>query len=158
MSLGVLAIAWGVWQTGRGLREARMMSADRGTPTASTLSSMAAQLDAMLLRGEPVMSNLGPALAWYARRPVIHLALTPADVDACRRRTDFRLALLAFRDPGHAWPGWSELMREPARATTNREWNIRNVRVERTRDGFTLVWLDLGPVLAPMARRVVPAP
>jgi hypothetical protein len=158
VALGALAVAWGVWQTGRGVREARMASADRGTPAASTLSSLASQLDARLLRGEPVMSNLGPVLAWYARRPVIHLALTPADVDACRRRTDFRLCLLAFRDAGHAWPGWSELMREPERATTNREWNIRSVRVEHTRDGFTLLWLDLGPVVVPMARRAVPAP
>ena len=149
--LAVLAVAWGAWQTGRGVREARVVSVERGTPTTATLEAIVEELDRELISGEPVMSNLGPALAWVARRPVIHLALTPADVDACRQRTDFRRVVLAFRDAGSAWPGWAELVRDPARAPSNREWNFRSARMEHTRDGFTLVWLELGPVSAPMA-------
>ena len=44
------------------------------------------------------MSSLGPLLAWYAERPVVHLALSPADLDACRRNLDVRGVLLVFRD------------------------------------------------------------
>jgi hypothetical protein len=96
--------------------------------------------------GEPVMSNLGPNLAWYARRDVIHLALTPEDVDACRRLRPFQNVILAFRDPARAWPGWDELMRHPVEATHRPEWNVARVRVYRSPDGFTVVWLEMGPL------------
>ena len=47
-------------------------------------------LNDKLAPGEPLMSNLGPALAWQTNHPVVHLALTPADVEACRRRLDVK--------------------------------------------------------------------
>jgi hypothetical protein len=97
------------------------------------------------------MSNLGPVLAWYDRRPVVHLALSPADVDACRRRLDLRHVLLVFRDPERAWPEWTPILREPDEATANPGWNIQRVRHFRTPEGFHVVWLELGPLTPSMA-------
>ena len=97
------------------------------------------------------MSNLGPTLAWYTRRPVLHLALTPADVDQCRERFEFDEVLVAFRQASRAWPGWDELMARPSEAPHRREWNVRRVRAWTVRDGFDVVWLELGPPRTPMA-------
>ena len=101
--------------------------------------------------GEPLMSNLGPSLAWVARRPIIHLALTPGDVDACRRLVDFRHVVTVFRDPAHAWTGWTEAVRRPGEAPHNRDWNIVAARSYATDDGFTVVWFDLGVLPASLA-------
>jgi len=91
------------------------------------------------------MSNLGATLAWRARRPVIHLALTPADVEACRQRTPFRLLVVAFRDPGRAWPGWAEVVERPREAAAHREWGFLHSRSWETSDGFRIVWIELAP-------------
>jgi zona occludens toxin (predicted ATPase) len=95
---------------------------------------------------EIVMSNLGPSLGWYARRPVLHLALTPGDMAACRARVPFRHVLLAFRDAAHAWPGWGDVVTRPDDATLNHDWNVRRVRHWVSSDGFQVVWLELGDV------------
>ena len=150
-TMAVLAMGWGVWQTSRGIHEAQFVARDRGLPRDPTMLGFAAALDRELPPGEPVMSNLGPSLAWFARRPVIHLALSPADMDACRRRVDFTHALVVFRGPERAWSGWTELMEAPARAPDNKEWNIASARVTQTGDGFVAVWLRLGPLGTPLA-------
>ena len=93
--------------------------------------------------GEPVMSNLGPALAWEARRPVIHLALNPEAIEACRRRTDFHNVLLVFRDVAHVWPEWSEIVAHPLDAVHRPELGIQNVRRFDSPDAFIIVWLRL---------------
>src|SRR5207248_455116 len=102
--------------------------------------------------GEPVMSNLGPTLAWYTRRPVLHLALTPADIERCRERLPFSEVVVAFRDASRAWPGWDELMQRPSEAPNRKEWNVRRVRAWTVRDGFDVVWLELGPSGTPLAQ------
>jgi len=100
---------------------------------------------------EVVMSNLGPALAWHASRPVLHLALSPGDLEACRRRLEFRNVLLVFRGPASAWPEWREVVADPARAPHRPEWNVRRVREWRTADGFSVIWLELLPPLPRLA-------
>jgi hypothetical protein len=97
------------------------------------------------------MSNLGPTLAWHAGRPVLHLALSPGDLEGCRRRLEFRNVLLVFRDPASAWPEWREVVADPAEAPNRPEWNIRRAREWRTADGFSLIWLELKPPLARLA-------
>jgi len=142
-----LALGWGGWQTARGNAEAAATVASRGLPSVSTLRDLGHRLRRELAPGEPVMSNLGPTLAWYARRPVVHLALTPADVDACRARLPFRHVVIAFREVEHAWRGWDELVRDPGSARANPGWNVRDVRAWRTHgDGFTVVWVELAPM------------
>ncbi len=141
-----LFLGWGAWLTNRGLAEAESAAATRGMPSTLTLFQISIQLDREIPADEPVMSNLGPNLAWFARHPVVHLALTPEDVDACRRLRPFRHVLLAFREPSKAWPGWDELMRAPGEAPSRPEWNVSHVRVFESADGFTFVWLELGPL------------
>ena len=40
----------------------------------------------------------------------------------------------------------------PAEATHRKEWNVRRVRAWTVRDGFDVVWLELGPARTPLAR------
>jgi hypothetical protein len=145
IGVAALALGWGVAQTVRGNAEAAATAARRGLPASATLHELADRVRAEVPAGEVVMSNLGPSLAWYADRPVIHLALTPADMAACRRRVEFRQVVLAFRDAGNAWPGWQEVMERPAAAPMRPEWNVLRERHAVTPDGFQVVWLELGP-------------
>jgi hypothetical protein len=120
-------------------------------PATATFTELSILLNQELQPGELVMSNLGPALAWQSLHPVLHLALTPDDVDACRRRHDFRVILLAFREPDRAWPGWVEIMASPGAAKTVARLEVQNERRYRSSDGFTIVWLALGPLAPAMA-------
>jgi hypothetical protein len=148
LRVGVAAVAltWGAWQTARGNQEARAASATRGVPATVTLLELGVLMNRDIPPGEAVMSNLGPLLAWHARRPVIHLALGPEDVDACRRRLDFHHVLLVFRDATMAWDGWEEVLARPLEARARPELNIQRVRRYQSSDGFMVVWLELGPL------------
>ena len=146
-----LALAWGVWECGHGLSEARATAADRGIPSVGTLADLARRLDTELAMDEPVMSNLGPTLAYHARRPVLHLALGPEDLEACRSRLAFTHVLLAFRETGRAWSQWQAAM-EPDGERSHPEWNVVRSRRWRSADGFSLVWLELGAPRPQLAR------
>ena len=148
IGVAALALAWGASQTASGDREARDASATRGVPGTRTLLQIAVLMNRQIPPGVPVMSNLGPTLAWHARRPVVHLALAPEDLEACRRRLDFRNVLLVFRDPENAWGAWSDVVARPLEARRRPELNIEHAWTYQSADGFTLVWLQLGP-LAP---------
>ena len=141
----VMALAWGGWQTARGLVEAREASRARGTPTVLTLLQIAVLLQREVEPGQPVVCNLGPLLAWHARRPVIHLPLAPEDLESCRERTEFRHVLLVFRDAAEAWPGWEDVLAHPGEARDRPELNIHRMREFRSPDGFRIVWFELGP-------------
>jgi hypothetical protein len=151
IAVGLLALGWGSLQTARGNTEARIASAERGVPGVLSLLQIAVLMNREIPADEVVMSNLGPLLAWHARRPVLHLALSPADLEGCRRRLEFRHVLLVFRDPAAAWPGWREAMAAPAEAPNRSEWNVRRAREWRTADGFSVLWLELKPPLARLA-------
>jgi len=144
IGIAVLAISWGGLQTRRGVEEARASASARGLPGTLTLIQIARLVVAEVPKGEPVMSNLGPTLAWYSHRPVIHLAFAPDDLEDCREQVEFRHVVLVFRSAGHAWPEWQELMSAPDRAPANADWNIRRVREFATGDDFRVVWLELG--------------
>jgi len=146
VGVAALALGWGAWQTAGGNREARAASATRGVPGTQTMLQIAVLMNREIAPGEPVMSNLGPTLAWHARRPVVHLALAPEDLEACRRRLDFRHVLLVFRDPAHAWGAWSEIVARPLEARARPELNIARVRRYQSADGFIFVWLELKPL------------
>jgi hypothetical protein len=146
VAVAVLALGWGASQTAAGNREAREASGTRGVPGTQTLLQIAVLMNREIAPGEPVMSNLGPALAWHARRPVIHLALAPEDLDACRRRLDFRYVLLVFRDPEHAWGAWSDVVAHPLETRQRPELNVAHVRRYESPDGFVIIWLELGPL------------
>jgi hypothetical protein len=146
-----VVLAWGVRITRAGNAEARATAMERGTPGALSLLRIAAMMQREIPSGEPVMSNLGPELAWEARRPVIHLALSPDQLNACRRSADFRHVLLVFRDAQHAWPEWTGVVAHPLDALHQTEWNVRQVRRYDTADGFMLIWLELGPLSPPLA-------
>lgn len=148
-----LVIGWGAWGTTRGWAEADVAGEGRGVPNAASMIRLAEELDRTALDHEPVMSNLGPILAWYSPRPVVHLALTPDDLETCRRRLDVRHVLLVFRGPDRAWPGWGPVIERPEEAVHRREWSIARARRSTTEDGFTVVWLELGPLEAKMAAR-----
>ena len=152
--VAALAIGWGVNQTLRGNQEAFATSLERGVPDAATMHDLGERLRQQLPGNEVVMSNLGPILAWSAGRPVLHLAQTPADLAACRRRLEFRHVLLAFRGPESAWPGWQEAFARPEESTRRPEWNVARERHWREADGFQVVWLELGPLEAGLAGRV----
>ena len=139
-----LAIVWGVISTVRGNLEARAALADRDLPGVVTMLATAVLMNREIPAGEAVMSNLGPTLAWHARRPVIHLALAPADLDACRRKLDFHHVILVYRKPERAGPGWSEIVARPKEAQLDPELNIMRTRVWNSEDGFRIVWLELG--------------
>jgi len=127
-----------------GLDEARAAAAARGTPSTATMRNLAEQLAVEVPDSEVVMSNLGPSLAWYARRPVLHLALSPADVEACRAKVPFRHVLLAFRAADRAWPQWSDLVANPDLAGLRSDWTVKIVRHWESDDGFRIVWIQLG--------------
>ena len=147
-ALAVLALGWGAWSSSRALEEARQTSRVRGVPTTQAFTGISVALNQVLTPGETVMSNLGPALAWQTNHTVVHLALTPEDVPACRQLHDFRHVLLVFRDSERAWPGWQEIMEREGAASMLPELGVTAERRFRTDDGFTVVWLQLG-VLAP---------
>ena len=146
VGVAALALSWGAWQTVAGNAEARAASAARGMPSTHTMLQIAVLMNREIPAGEAVMSNLGPTLAWHARRPVVHLALAPEDLDACRRRLDVRHVLLVFRDPEHAWGEWSAVVARPLEAKDRPELNIRRARRYTSADGFSLVWLEMGPL------------
>jgi hypothetical protein len=145
LALAGLVLSWGALQTRRGLAEASHFSQERGTPSTLTLLKLAVLLNQSVPAGEPVMSNLGPELAWEARRPVIHLSRRPEDMAACRRLCDFRNVVLVFRDATRAWPGWTELVAHPMEASRDPAYNVVHTRQYQSADGFTVVWLELGP-------------
>ena len=146
LGAGVLSLGWGVWTTGRGLEEARETAARREVPSAAGIATLAQRVSLEVPAGEALMSNLGPILAWSARRPVVHLALAPTDVEACRRRVDTRTVVLVYRDAERAGPAWAEVITRPSEATQHPEWNVVRARAWTLDDGFTVVWLDLGPL------------
>jgi hypothetical protein len=147
-TLALMVLVWGALQNTRGLVEARETSRERGLPMRMTLVDLAGMVRREVAEGEPLMSNLGPTLAWHTGHPVVHLALTPADVDACRRLVDTRHVILAFREAERAWPGWNELMANPEQAPSRPDWNVARVRAFRSPDGFSIVWLDMRPLLS----------
>jgi hypothetical protein len=151
LAAGLLALGWGSLQTARGNAEARVASAERGVPGVLSLLQVTVLMNREIPAGEVVMSNLGPMLAWHADRPVLHLALSPADLEGCRRRLEFRHVLLVFRDPASAWPEWREAVAAPAEAPDRPEWNVRRAREWRTSDGFRVIWLELRPPVARLA-------
>ncbi|MBI1798803.1 MAG: hypothetical protein HYR73_03865 [Candidatus Eisenbacteria bacterium] len=144
----VLVLTWGVYQTLLVNAEARRTATERGVPSALTLLQIASLMSREIPVGEAVMSNLGPTLAWESRRPVIHLALSPDLITACRRKMDFRHVLLVFRDAAHAWPEWAQVVEHPVDALHHAEWNVVKVRRFESADGFSILWMDLG-VLGP---------
>ena len=149
----VLALGWGTWQTRAVHAEAIATARERGVPSTQTLTAMSVTLNEVLKAGEPLMSNLGPALAWQTNHPVIHLAYSPADVAACRRRRDFRHVVLVFRSSERAWPEWQEIVARPGTAQLVKELSVSRERRFRTTDGFVVVWLELGPMPAGFAAR-----
>ena len=151
IAAGLLALGWGSLQTARGNAEARIASAERGVPSVLSLLQITVLMNREIPADEVVMSNLGPMLAWHAKRPVLHLALSPADLEGCRRRLEFRHVLLVFRDPASAWPEWREAVAAPVEAPNRPEWNVRRAREWRTVDGFSVIWLELKPPLARLA-------
>ncbi len=157
-AIAALAIGWGTWSSLRGNAEARSVSQERGVPSTPSITRLSILLNSRLATGQPVMSNLGPALAWGSLHPVLHLALAPADVAACRRRLEFRHVLLVFRTGRRAWPGWDELLEQPGFAATVPGLGVVREDRYRTRDGFTVVWLELGPLAPQVAGRGGPPP
>jgi hypothetical protein len=121
VALCALVLGWGAWQTRLGNREAREVSSHRGLPSVLTLRDVGHKLRREIPVGEPIMSNLGPMLSWYSRRPVVHLALTPLDVEACRHKLEFRHIVLAFRGPERAWRGWTNCWPIPSGP-----WRVRS--------------------------------
>jgi hypothetical protein len=150
-AVAALALGWGVWLCSVGWTHARASSVERGIPAASTLADLAERFDRELSQGEPVMSNLGPILAFHARRPVLHLALAPDVVEECRMRLTFTHVVLVFRDASRSWPEWRGVM-ESASELNRPESNVARVRRWRSPDGFSIVWLELGPPRARLAR------
>jgi len=144
-AIAVLALAWGTWSTLHGNDEARRVASDRGVPTSQTITRLSILLNERLAPHETVMSNLGPSLAWGSLHPVLHLSHTPADVPVVRQRLDFRHILLVFREGARAWPGWDEIVEQDGYAATIPGLGLLRERRFRTRDGFIVVWLELGP-------------
>ena len=154
VATAVLALAWGGWCTARGLDEARATSHERGVPSTNSITAISIALSGELTPGEPLMSNLGPSLAWQTNHPVIHLALTPDDVEACRRRLDFRHVVLVVRDGQRAWAGWNEIVEREGFSRTLPRLGAVDERRYHTSDGFTVVWLVLGPLGPSLASNV----
>ena len=152
--VAVLALGWGAWSTSEGLDEARAGSRVRGVPSTHTLTAISIELSHRIRPGEPVMSNLGPALAWQTNHPVVHLALAPQDVESCRRYLDVRHVILVFRDARAAWGQWSEVFAR-AGAANALGMNVASETRYVSPDGFMIVWLELkplGPALASATR------
>jgi len=151
VGVAALAIGWGASQTLRGIEQARRTSTEHGVPSVLTLRDLGHRLRVRVPEHEVVMSNLGPMLSWYSGRSVVHLAQTPADLAACRRRLEFRHVLVVFRDVEAVWPGWEDVFKRPEEATRTPEWNIVREFHWRQYDGFRIVWLELGPPEATLA-------
>jgi len=149
--VAVLALGWGMGQTLRGNDDARRTAEAHGMPSVLTLRDLNYRLRQKLPLSEVVMSNLGAPLAWYAGRPVLHLALTPADIGACRRRLEFHNVVLAFRDADQTWPAWREAMERPTDVVGHPDWNVVREQHWTELDGFLVVWLELGPPDAGLA-------
>jgi len=141
----LLAIGWGGWMTRLSQAESAETSYERGVPSSRSLTLLSIALKGGLAPGETLMSNLGPALAWQTNHPVIHLAYSPEDVNACRARQDFHHILLVFRSAEQAWDPWREIVERSGAAGTHAELGLRRERRFITPDGFTVVWLELGP-------------
>ena len=141
----LLALGWGTWMSRMAQAESRALSLERGVPSSRSLTALSATLNSVLVPGEVLMSNLGPALAWQTNHPVIHLAYAPADIAGCRARHDFRHVLLVFRSAERAWAPWQEIVERPGAAATHAELGVRREQRFATADGFTVVWLELGP-------------
>ena len=153
----VLALGWGTAQTMASQAESRVVARDRAVPASTSLTALSIQLNEVLAPGEPIMSNLGPALAWQTNHPVIHLAFTPADVQACRRRLDFRHIVLVFRSSERAWDHWQEIVEREGAAKLEPELAVVSERRYRTVDGFSVVWLEMAALL-PSFADAAPAP
>ena len=151
VGVAVLALAWGTNRTLRGIEDARRTSTEHGVPSVLTLRDLGHRLRQQVPANEVVMSNLGPMLSWYSGRSVVHLAQTPADLAACRRRLEFRHVLVVFRDVEAVWPGWEDVFIRPEEATRHPEWNVVSEVHWRQYDGFRIVWLELGPPEASLA-------
>jgi hypothetical protein len=146
MAAAALALGWGTWQTRAVHEESHAVSQERGVPSSVSLTALSVTLNEVLTPGETVMSNLGPALAWQTNHPVIHLAFSPADVGACRRRHDFRHIVLVFRSADRAWDDWQYIVARPGAAQLQPELAVSREQRFVTVDGFTVVWLELGPL------------
>ncbi len=146
VAAAVLALAWGTWQTRAVHDESRIAALERGVPSSVSLTTLSVTLNSVLTPGETVMSNLGPALAWQTNHPVIHLAYSPADVAACRRHLDFRHIVLVFRRADRAWDEWQDIVGRPGAAQLVPELAVTHEQRFVTSDGFTVVWLELGPL------------
>jgi hypothetical protein len=149
----LLSLGWGAWTTRLAQDESRTSSLERGVPSSRTLTALSVTLSSVLTPGETLMSNLGPALAWQTHHPVIGLASSPADVAACRARHDFHHLVLVFRSAERAWAPWQEIVERPGAAATHPELGLRHERRYTTVDGFSVVWLELGPLQPEMAFR-----
>lgn len=157
VAIAVLALAWGTWSTLRGNDEARTTAPERGVPSSQTITAISIVLNARLAQGETVMSNLGPSLAWGSLHPVLQICVAPTDVSACRRLLPFRHIVLVVHDGQRTWPGWSEIVeREGYAATIPGLGVIKEDRVH-SRDGFTVVWLELGPLEPTLAAALPPS-
>jgi hypothetical protein len=152
-AVAVLALAWGLWLTQSMQARARVSSSERVVPASRSLTALSMALNEVLRPGETVMSNLGPSLAWQTNHPVLALAHSPADVPACRRRHEFRHVVLVLEDAGRAGPAWREIFERPGTAATVSELGARVERRFQTRDGFQVVWLELGALPAAVAAR-----
>lgn len=139
----VLALGWGTFQTVLVQQDSRAVSRERGVPSTMTLTELSVRLNEVLTDGETLMSNLGPSLAWQTNHPVIHLAFTPADVPACRRRHDFRHIVLAFRSSERAWDHWQAIVEREGEARLDPDLSVAHEIRYQTSDGFTVVWLQL---------------
>jgi len=71
---------------------------------------------------------------------------TPADVAACRRLLAFRHILLVVREGQQTWPAWNEIVEHEGTAATIPGLGVVKEDRMLTRDGFRIVWLELGPV------------
>ncbi len=154
VAAAALALAWGTWQTRAVHEESRQTAQERGVPSSITLTALSVTLSGVLTPGETVMSNLGPALAWQTNHPVIHLAFSPGDVVACRRRHEFRHILLVFRSADRAWDDWQEIVAHPGAAQAMSELGVAHERRYATPDGFIVVWLELAPLPPQLAAGV----
>ncbi len=147
-----VVLTWALFQDLLGFQVARQASQRSPFPSPSELDGLARSLAAECTANEVVMSNLGPLLAWKAHRPVLDLALSPADLEACRHRVEFRRIVLVYRDPGDAWPQWREVVLRGGRASLEPEWNIAQWKNGYTAGGFRVVWLVLGDLPPRFAR------
>jgi hypothetical protein len=155
--IAVIALGWGGWCAWRGTTEAYATSFTRAVPSTSTLTEISIMLSHQLASGEPLMSNLGPALAWQTNHPVVHLAFSPEDVAPIRRRLDFRHIVIVRRGDGHVGPGWDEIVEHQGAAAVVPGLHVIRERHFRSEDDFVVVWLELGPQTPAVAEALPPA-